>query len=279
MSQENLESKFEKGVGISPMLVVGFINDMVSNMVNQLSDEQVDKMYDSFGLKEGERFSFAEIFRILNFYTLAMDEAYSYNDEYSKNYQAFVDWAIEQSKAPDAQPQHDIQSFMKFIFNLTSPLQEYFATYTFGGDRDVVNHLSLLPPIVRYFVLAELYGKMAVQIVSGQEVDSDYARNLMDRYSLAILKTTDPEIAQDWVEKNKFVLDQFDMYNICTDKIRVLGEKTVEYTTFSQAYPVYKQKWQLGEGSQEKSLFADRVSFLYQTPILAVNLLIAELCQ
>lgn len=275
----DMVDKFEKGVNLPIAEVVNLVNDMLANMMGQLSEEEVDLVHEKLNIapEEGKPLDFGTIFRILNCYTKAMDTAYNYNDEIAKGYQNFVAWASDEKITENKDPQHEIKCFVRFISNFTSPLMEYFSKFPLGIDREISNHLSLLPPIIRYFVLSEIYGSIAVQIVSGKDVNVDYAMLVIDKYSLAILKTCDATKAMEWVEKNKFVLDSVDMYQICTQKIEALSSTPVEYSTFSQAYATFSTKWRLPDDTEPRKVFTDRVRFYYNSPRYAADILLSEI--
>lgn len=171
------------------------------------------------------------------------------------------------------------------LFDLLSfMLINYFEKYEFGSRNDVMTSFSLLPPIIRYKVLAFLNKKNPNNIM------------VIDKLVLAIMKSFNVDEALCWIEKEKNHLSQLkpvsekaikeisekqgskvakmvlssapdNMYILCKDKISKVGAITsiqgTLYSDFESALPYYKSNGILKGGDTESKEFNDIMNFLY----------------
>lgn len=159
----------------------------------------------------------------------------------------------------------------------------YFEKYEFGTNGNIMFVFSILPPIIRYKVLACLHEKHPNNIA------------IIDKFVLAMLKACNAETAANWVEENKedlskmsgysdnfidkiaehdpsvaialMAIDLPNMYQICTDKIEKVGatirNKGLTYSDFESALPYYKQAGVVQGNTEEINEFNDVMEFLY----------------
>lgn len=179
----------------------------------------------------------------------------------------------------------DFDNIVDNLFDMLSYLLiNYFEKYEFGSRSDVLFSFSLLPPIIRYKVLAFLYKKYPNNIV------------IIDKLVLAMLKAVSVDKATEWVESKKDSLIQIEtmpekvfnkiaqskgvtfaelvrdsspanMYLSCKMKILQVGStinnKGVLYSDFETALPYYKEKGILISDEPEIEEFNDIMNFLY----------------
>lgn len=131
---------------------------------------------------------------------------------------------------------------------------DYFNKYNFGSNPEVLYSFSLLPPVLRYKVLKFLY-----------EHDS-CNRAVIDKLTLAILKTFGKNEAVLWLQENKVNLQELDMYEVCLFKVNkvdsILDSKPI-YLDFESARPYYEKYGVLDDSKNEYKEFNDIMSFLY----------------
>lgn len=170
------------------------------------------------------------------------------------------------------------------LFDLLAYLLiNYFEKYEFGTTGNIMFVFSILPPIIRYKVLACLHEKHPNNIA------------IIDKFVLAMLKACNAETAANWVEENKedlskmsgysdnfidkiaehdpsvaialMAIDLPNMYQICTDKIEKVGatirNKGLTYSDFESALPYYKQAGVVQGNTEEINEFNDVMEFLY----------------
>ena len=170
------------------------------------------------------------------------------------------------------------------LFDLLAYLLiNYFEKYECGTNGNIMFVFSILPPIIRYKVLACLHEKHPNNIA------------IIDKFVLAMLKACNAETAANWVEENKedlskmsgysdnfidkiakhdpsvaialMAIDLPNMYQICTDKIEKVGatirNKGLTYSDFESALPYYKQAGVVQGNTEEINEFNDVMEFLY----------------
>ncbi|HFI0080773.1 TPA: hypothetical protein ACGO6Q_001868 [Streptococcus suis] len=163
-------------------------------------------------------------------------------------------------------------------------LIDYFERHPFGSNPSVMTSFSILPPIIRYITLEQLYEHNPNNI------------NVIDKLSLAILKAFDQTKAIDWVESKKekllsmnsttndfkqelikkygeelanFILcnTTTNMYELCMSKIYLIGrtieEKGLLYHDFESAINYYKENGILKGKNPEIQEFNSIMEFLY----------------
>ncbi|XNT00855.1 hypothetical protein AB6D20_009925 [Vibrio splendidus] len=83
----------------------------------------------------------------------------------------------------------EVEKTIEHLFNLYAYLFiDYFNKYRFGINEDIQSSFSILPPIIRYIVLSEIY-------------DGDTENvSIIDKLSLATLKAYDETQAITWLE-------------------------------------------------------------------------------
>lgn len=131
---------------------------------------------------------------------------------------------------------------------------DYFNKYKFGSRPEILYSFSLLPPILRYKVLSFLYKNDSCN------------KSIIDKLTLAILKTFGKTEAITWVQENKIGLQKVDMYEMCLFKINkvdsILDSKPI-YLDFGSARPYYEKYGILDNNNNEYIEFNDIMSFLY----------------
>ena len=93
---------------------------------------------------------------------------------------------------PQPISEENVNDAVNALFNLyASIFILYFQKYRFGSNNEVTSTFSILPPIIRYIVLDDLY--------------KDDKENLLiiDKLSLVQLKAFDKDTALEWVEERK----------------------------------------------------------------------------
>lgn len=148
----------------------------------------------------------------------------------------------------------------------------YFDNYKFGTNRPVLFAFSLLPPKFRCTVLDFLYKKYPDNM------------DVIDKYSLAILKAYGYNEALKWLEDNKTYLTKLstvknellkplqemgsisgNMYDWCKYKIDTLNSQnlTPMYKTFEEAKKYYLEHGILPATSDENIEFNKIMEFMY----------------
>lgn len=181
-----------------------------------------------------------------------------------------------------------LDDFNQIVNNLLDMLAflliNYFEKYKFGSRNEVMRSFSLLPPIIRYKVLAFLYKKYPDNI------------DVIDRLTLAIMKAFSVAEATKWVEDRKNDLlkmkiismkelnkiaekygeevaeimlqnASFNMYQSCMKKIFQLRQYITEngplYSNFEDALPYYRMHGKIDSDDPEIVEFNDIMDFLY----------------
>ena len=172
------------------------------------------------------------------------------------------------------------------LFNLYAYLFiRFFRQCPFGSNLEIVTAFSILPPIIRYKALNELYKEDPSNML------------LVEKLVIAILKAFDKKSANDWIEKHKQVLlvmqqsipdeqkaaliAQFgpenaevimqsltdNYYNILSQKVEQLGDifekRGVLYKDFEEAVSYYKKYGIVDGDSQEIREFNSLMEFVY----------------
>ncbi|TRW91224.1 hypothetical protein [Candidatus Methylobacter oryzae] len=181
--------------------------------------------------------------------------------------------------------EENVSDAINELFNLyASIFVIYFQKYKFGSNNEVTSAFSILPPIIRYIVLDNLY--------------KDDKKNLLiiDKLSLVLLKAFDKESALKWVEDRKDELSNTlpytqegiteiesshrklcadavvanapeSMYNLCLERLEevssIIDKQGLLYNNFEQAKPLYIEKGILSNDSQEHRDFNSIMEFVY----------------
>lgn len=116
----------------------------------------------------------------------------------------------------------------------------YFTKYTFGKNEKILTIFSLLPPFIREMTLFHLYENNKKNIY------------IIDKLTLAILKSKGKCHALNWIEENKGDLNNIktqenNMYVACKEKIIYLSdciEKNLfsQYKTFEESLYKYNEE-------------------------------------
>ena len=161
---------------------------------------------------------------------------------------------------------------------------DYFKKYPFGSNNEVVSSFSILPPLLRFKVLNELYENDKENIC------------VIDKLVLTILKSKSKEAALDWIKSRKCELQNLqnstkeadddlankigkdfaelilanykkNMYLLCLEKINEVSELISKngalYETFEDAKKLYVEKGILPEESEENKEFNSIMEFCY----------------
>lgn len=180
---------------------------------------------------------------------------------------------------------YDLDRCINSLFNLYAYLFiAYFKKYKFGTNLKVLSSFSLLPPIIRFIVLDNLY---------------QYDKNnisIIDKLALAKLKAFDKQTCLDWIEKEKCHLEKLNigtnqgyqeienkygkilknaiienapknMYILCVGKINEVS-KIIEkngnlYNNFEDALIFYKEKGKIDGTTDEIIEFSSIMDFVY----------------
>lgn len=176
------------------------------------------------------------------------------------------------------------------LFDLYAYLFVYFfKRFRFGQNQAIVFSFSILPPIIRYKALNELYlqdpentvviDKLILSIIKAFSADeakewidehkssleqmyynddfsSDVFRNLIAEYGIVFANAVMSEVAQQRTET---------MYDICVDKVLRFAQSnwTPVYNSFETALIYYKNKGVVSGNSEEVKEFNALMSFVY----------------
>lgn len=181
--------------------------------------------------------------------------------------------------------EQDLLNCIDSLFNMYASLFVlYFKKYKFGTNSEIMSAFSILPPIIRYLALNELY-----------QNNSDNL-SVIDKLSLVLLKAFDKDKAFSWIEVRKeklsqtlpyteeaienikntqgeFVAQQIidnapaSMYIVCTDRIsdveKIIKKNGLLYNNFEQAKQLYLDKGILSGNGDEILEFNSIMEFVY----------------
>ncbi len=181
--------------------------------------------------------------------------------------------------------QDDLDRCINSLFNLYAYLFiAYFKKYRFGQNNKVLSSFSLLPPIIRFIVLNNLY-----------QTDKNNI-SVIDKLALANLKAFDKETSLLWIEKEKSHLKKLNavtdyayqeikkrdgetianfiianapenMYILCRDKINEVSERIEQngtlYNNFEDAINFYIEKGKIDGSTDEIIEFNSIMNFVY----------------
>ena len=176
------------------------------------------------------------------------------------------------------------------LFDLYAYLFVYFfKRFPFGQNQDIVSSFSILPPIIRYKALNELYLQDPENTI------------VIDKLTLSILKAFSADKAKEWVDEHKSSLEQMHynddfsldayknmiaehgvffanavismvaqqrtetVYDICMDKVLKLSQSNWSplYNSFETALTYYKNNGVVSGDSKEVEEFNALMSFVY----------------
>lgn len=181
--------------------------------------------------------------------------------------------------------EEDVRDCVDNLFNIyASIFVLYFQKYTFGSSNEVMSAFSILPPIIRYLVLNELYEQNPENL------------SVIDKLSLVLLKAFNKEQAIQWLESRKEQLVDIlpyteeaiekirneignvaaqqmkdnapdNMYILCTDRVneveQIIKRNGLLYNNFEQAKQLYLDKGILVGSTDEIVEFNSIMEFLY----------------
>lgn len=179
----------------------------------------------------------------------------------------------------------EVEDCIDALFKIyASLLIIYFKKNKFGTNNEVMTAFSILPPIIRYLVLNEIY-------------QNEYQNlSVIDKLSLVLLKAFDKDKAVSWVEARREELSQIlpytdeaienlrktqgdfvaqhvidnapdSMYTVCIERIHevelTLQKNGLLYNNFEQAKKLYLEKGILDGYQDEIVEFNSIMEFLY----------------
>lgn len=180
--------------------------------------------------------------------------------------------------------EEDLESCIQNLFNLYAYLfVSYFNKYRFGINNNILSSFSILPPIIRYIALKNLFEEDVENVA------------IIDRLSLAMVKAFDENRAKSWLDDQKEVLSNMssytpeaaldlkeqageaiaqmfisqapNMYDCCVEKVMTISQEIQRdgplYYDFEGALPYYKDHGIVEGESVEVSEFNDLMEFVY----------------
>ena len=181
--------------------------------------------------------------------------------------------------------EQDVLNCIDSLFKIYASLFVlYFKKYKFGTNNEVMSAFSILPPIIRYLVLNELYQKNSDNL------------SIIDKLSLVLLKAFDKDKALSWIETRKEILSRVlpyteewiehlkntqgefvaqhvidnapeNMYVACIDRIseveQIIKKNGLLYNNFEQAKQLYIYKGTLAGNEDEILEFNSIMEFVY----------------
>lgn len=184
----------------------------------------------------------------------------------------------------DLVTEQDVENAINKLFELYAYLfVDYFEKYGFGRNDNVTSAFSILPPIIRYIALINLYEKDRRNVT------------IIDKLSLALLKAFDEAKAIEWLNEHidelrlmpsvteeaakdlerewgknmaKNIINAApNMYDLCIDRVKkvakIIDEKGRLYNDFESAISLYKEKGIIEGNAPEISDFNTLMEFVY----------------
>lgn len=178
----------------------------------------------------------------------------------------------------------DVKEAFDALFDMYAYLfVDFFTKHTFGHHGGIVSAFSILPPVIRCKVLKELY-RLDPRNIS-----------VIDKYSLALLKTFGFAQAKRWVEEKKEDLIKMpaftergmeeierayglavarelmskapNMFDCCMDRLvkvaSTLDKNGLLYDDFESALDLFRRKGHINENSSEANEFNSLMEFSY----------------
>jgi len=181
--------------------------------------------------------------------------------------------------------EEDVRDCVDNLFNIYACIFVlYFQKYKFGSNNEVISAFSILPPIIRYLALNELYNQNSDNL------------SVIDKLSLVLLKAFNKEQAIEWVESRKEKLNNMlpyteeeienirniygdyvaqqtidnapdSMFVLCMSRInevdQIIKRNGLLYNNFEQAKELYLDKGILDGDAEEIREFNSIMEFLY----------------
>ncbi|HDT5932493.1 TPA: hypothetical protein QHC26_002332 [Enterobacter kobei] len=179
----------------------------------------------------------------------------------------------------------DVDSAVEALFMLYSSLFVlYFKKHKFGTSNEIVSAFSILPPIIRFFVLENLYNNDKANLL------------VIDKLCLVLLKAFEKNDAILWLNNRKeelsgmlpyppeyiseleklygkqnaeLILSQApaNMYICCLERLEevasILEKQGLLYNNFEQAKQLYLEEGILTNDNVENDEFNDIMEFVY----------------
>ncbi|MEQ9900806.1 hypothetical protein ABRP59_14355 [Pectobacterium punjabense] len=187
----------------------------------------------------------------------------------------------------------DVDSAIEALFKLYASLFVlHFKKYKFGSSNEIMSVFSILPPIIRFFVLDNLYGSDKSNLL------------VIDKLCLALLKAFNKNDALNWLNERKGELSsilpytpeaiadietargkQFaelvianapaNMYICCLERLEdvalALERQGLLYNSFEQAKQLYLDEGVLDNNNPENQEFNNIMEFVYLGRKVEIN--------
>lgn len=160
----------------------------------------------------------------------------------------------------------------------------FFENYKFGSNKKIISSFSILPPILRFLVLEQLF-----------KTEPDNL-DIIDKLSLASLKAFNLANAKAFLQKNKLNLEKLptineeglkalnsefppltveqiinnapeNMYVLCLERVdtvnAIIQKNNPAYLTFEDAMPLYQKKGIINGTSKDILSFNELMKFSY----------------
>lgn len=187
----------------------------------------------------------------------------------------------------------DVDSAIDALFKLYASLFVlHFKKYNFGSNNEVMNVFSILPPIIRFFVLENLYGsdKVNLQVINNlclvllKAFNKNDALNWLNERKCelsSILPYTPEAIAEIELARGKQFAELIianapaNMYVCCLERLEkvalTIEKQGLLYNSFEQAKQLYLNKGILDDNNPENKEFNDIMEFVYLGRKVEIN--------
>ncbi|CNH62801.1 hypothetical protein [Yersinia kristensenii] len=187
----------------------------------------------------------------------------------------------------------DVDSAIEALFKLYASLFVlHFKKYNFGSSNEIVSVFSILPPIIRFFVLDNLYSSDKSNLL------------VIDKLCLVLLKAFDKKDALSWLNERECELSSIlpytpeaiadievaygklhaelvvanapaNMYICCLERLEevalILEKQGLLYNNFEQAKQLYLDEGVLDNNNPENEEFNDLMEFVYLGRKVEIN--------
>ncbi|HDF2349729.1 TPA: hypothetical protein PC573_005089 [Klebsiella variicola] len=187
----------------------------------------------------------------------------------------------------------DVDSAIDALFKLYASLFVlHFKKYNFGSSNEVMNVFSILPPIIRFFVLENLYDsdKVNLQVIYNlclvllKAFNKNDALNWLNERECelySMLPYTPEAIAEIEVALGKQFAELIianapaNMYVCCLERLEkvalTIEKQGLLYNSFEQAKQLYLNKGILDDNNPENKEFNDIMEFVYLGRKVEIN--------
>ncbi|MBL5860052.1 hypothetical protein JBO49_05410 [Serratia fonticola] len=187
----------------------------------------------------------------------------------------------------------DVDSAIEALFKLYASLFVlHFKKYKFGSSNEIMSVFSILPPIIRFFVLDNLYSSDKNNLL------------VIDKLCLVLLKAFDKKDALNWLNEREGELSSIlpytpeaiadieaahgklhaelvvanapaNMYICCLERLEkvalILEKQGLLYNNFEQAKQLYLDEGVLDNNNPENEEFNDIMEFVYLGRKVEIN--------